>query len=364
MAILPLTTGLIAPKSAGRKMQQSISSNQGMRFGAAVRPDQLVHDGSLLSAIRHCDVLVPEYHGQWSAVEWRRGDPWFGNYDAITQFAADHGQSVRGHSLIWEQMTPEWARREMLDKRDWRLIDRHFANLLRRYRGRIDEWIVVNEMIDTEDGDGFMRRTSFQRAFGNGYVAKALKTARRHDPHARLMINEYGLCADNPVDEARRVALLRHVEELKKADAPLDMVGIQGHLELAKGAVPQDKLGRFFQDLADLDVKLALTEVDVLEDDRSLSLRERDAKVADAVASLLDVAQQQPAMTSFTTWGLSDRHSWLQERSPFTQSALERSPINHAHLNRGLPFDSAMRTKQMTHTLAGGLSGSRLSILA
>lgn len=345
-------------------MQHSVSSTEGMRFGAAVRPDQLVHEGSLLSAIRHCDILVPEYHGQWSAVEWRRGDPWFGNYDAITQFAADHGQSVRGHSLIWEQMTPEWARHEMQDKQDWRLVERHFANLLKRYKGSIDEWVVVNEMIDTEAGDGFMRRTSFQRAFGNDYVARALRTAREHDPDARLMINEYGLCADNPVDEARRVALLRHVEQLKKADVPLDMVGIQGHLELAKGAIPQERLARFFQDLADLGVKLALTEVDVLEDDRSLSLRERDAKVADAVASLLDVAQQQTAMTSVTTWGLSDQHSWLQERSAETQRAVERWPINDAQINRGLPFDSAMRTKQMTHTLASELSGSRLSALA
>lgn len=344
-------------------MHQAPTSTQAMLFGTAVRPDQLVHEGPLLSAIRHCDILVPEYHGHWSAVEWRRGDPWFGNYDEIAQFAANHGQSVRGHSLIWEQMTPDWARREMQVKQDWRLVERHFANLLHRYRGRIDEWIVVNEMIDTENGDGFMRRTSFQRAFGNDYVAHALRTARKHDPDARLMINEYGLCADNPVDEARRVALLRHVEQLKKADVPLDMVGIQGHLELAKGAVPQARLSRFFQDLADMNVKLALTEVDVLEDDLSLSLRERDAKVADAVASLLDVAKQQPAMTSVTTWGLSDRHSWLQQRSESTQNAVERSPINEAQINRGLPFDSAMRTKQMMHTLAYDLSNSRISSL-
>ncbi len=320
-------------------------------FGAAVRPDQLVGQGPLVDAIRRCDLIVPEYHGQWSAVEWRKGAPWFGNYDAIVDFALKNRQTVRGHSLIWEQMTPEWARQEMLSDRDWRTVSRHFGNLLRRYSGRIAQWNVVNEMIDTVDGSEGMRRTSFQQAFGNDYVIRALETARLCDPHARLMINEYGLCHDNRIDEARRVALLRLVERLKARNVPLDVVGIQGHLEIAKGPVPQRRLAQFLRDLADTGVELALTEVDVLEADRSLPLGERDRMVADAVAGLLEVAADEPAVTSVATWGLSDRHSWLQERTSETMQALE-APIDTAALNRGLPFDADMQPKPIARILA------------
>lgn len=333
-------------------------------FGAAVRPEQLVKNGPLLSAIRKCDILVPEYHGQWSAVEWRQGDPWYGNYDAIADFAARHGQTVRGHSLIWEQMTPDWARAEMKEKRDWRTVQRHFGNLLPRYSGRIAEWVVVNEMIDTENGDHDMRRTSFQQAYGNSYVERALATARMMDPKARLMINEYALYHDNPTDEKRRRALLKLVESLKSRGVPLDMVGIQGHIELAKGGIPQKRLARFMRDLADTGVKLALTEVDVLESDRSLPVAERDARVADAITSLLDVARAEPAMTSITTWGLSDRDSWLQERSDITQAAAGILPVDTEKLNRGLPFDGNMAPKRLRSALAVRLPSSRFSALA
>lgn len=366
IAALPFVTAMsggFSGKSAMSAEQGRGQMRTGRLFGAAVRPDQLVEEGPLLSAIRRCDMLVPEYHGQWSAVEWRRGDPWFGNYDALADFCDRHGQMLRGHSLIWEQMTPDWARAEMMEKRDWSIVERHFANLLPRYSGRIAEWIVVNEMIDTEDGDGDMRRTSFQRAYGNGYVERALETARALDPHARLMINEYALYHDNPTDEARRNALLRLVERLKARNVPLDMVGIQGHLELTKDLASQGRMARFFRDLADMGVDLALTEVDVLESDRTLSLEARDARVAGAFAHILDVAESEPAMTSIVTWGLSDRHSWLQERSAETQSALNCLPLDGADLNRGLPFDAEMRPKQLQKTLAMAFPAARSALV-
>lgn len=324
-----------------------VAANGSRMLGAAVRPDQLAMGGPLLDAIRNCDLLVPEYHGQWSAVEWRRGDPWFGNYDAIVDFAADHGQAVRGHSLIWEQMTPDWARAEMLAKKDWRTVERHFAHLLPRYSGRIGEWIVVNEMIDTENGHHDMRQTSFQQAFGNDYVARALETARTLDPKAKLMINEYALYHDNPVDEARRNALLKLVERLKAKGVPLDSIGVQGHLELAKGVVPQRRIEKFLSQLADTGVEISLTEVDVLEDNLIAPLKERDAQVADMIQSLLEVVKGQPAVTSIVTWGLNDKDSWLQERQEATQQAATCMPTDCAGLNRGLPFDGNMQPKPM-----------------
>lgn len=313
----------------------------GRLFGTAVRPDQFNGDLALIEAIKaDCQLLVPEYHGQWSAVEWRRGDPWYGNYDAITAFARSNGMQVRGHSLIWEQMTPDWAREEMVRDRDWATVERHFATLLPRYRGQIADWIVVNEMIDTESGHHNMRQTSFQRAYGNDYVRRALESARALDPDARLIINDYSLEHDNPVDEARRHALLRLVESLKRSGTPLDMVGIQGHLELRKGAINQRKFERFLTELSAMGVGLSITELDVLEDDRNMSIEQRDQNVASMAQDLLDVAMDQPALHSVVTWALSDRHSWLQDRADTTKAALACSPVDCVGLNRGLPYDA------------------------
>lgn len=337
----------------GATSNRPLREDRGRMLGAAVRPDQLTENSPLKSAIIDCDLLVPEYHGQWSAVEWQRGNPWFGNYDAIVDFAAEHGQSVRGHSLIWEQMTPDWARKEMRDRKDWRTVERHFANLLPRYRGKIGEWIVVNEMIDTEDGDKNMRQTSFQRAFGNDYVVRALETAHALDPSAKLMINEYALYHDNPVDEARRNALLKLVERLKAKDVPLHSVGVQGHLELAKGAIPQRKVEKFLGELASFGVEISLTEVDVLEENIEAPVGQRDAEVANLVTSLMDVVADQPAVTSVVTWGLNDKDSWLQERLDGTKQASQASPVDGRQINRGLPFDANMKPKPMYLALRG-----------
>jgi endo-1,4-beta-xylanase len=319
-----------------------------VELGTAVRPEQLVVPDKLQGTIRRdCSLIVPEYHGQWSAVEWRRGQPWYGNLDLIAAFARENHIGVRGHSLLWEQMTPQWAREEMIGERRWSTIERHFASLVPRYRGSIHEWIVVNEMIDTDDGDQGIRRNSMQRAYGNDYIRRALETAHELDPNAKLMINEFSIEHDNPGDEARRNMLLRLVERLRAQGTPLHMVGIQGHLELAKGAIPQKRLSLFLSDLAAMDVTVAITELDVLEDDRSLPLPERDRRVAELTASFLEVALAEPKMRSVVTWSMSDRHSWLQDKSPETEAAMAEASIDSAALNRGLPYDADFRSKPM-----------------
>lgn len=321
---------------------------EGVVLGTAVRPEQLVARNKLQRTIRReCSLIVAEYHGQWSALEWNRGEPWYGNLDLITAFARKYDMAVRGHSLLWEQMTPQWARDEMIQGREWSTIERHFASLLPRYRGTTHEWIVVNEMIDTEDGDAGIRRNSMQQAYGNDYIRRALETAHMMDPDAKLMINEFSIEHDNPGDESRRNMLLQLVESLKAQGTPLHMVGIQGHLELAKGAIPQKRLSRFLSDLAALDVTVAVTELDVLENDRSLPIEERDRRVADLTAAFLDVALDEPKMKSVVTWSMSDRDSWLQEKSPETVAAMADGRIDSAAINRGLPYDADFRSKPM-----------------
>lgn len=352
LAICPMMAGM---PSIARAMAPPASPKNSSRkplFGIAVRPDQLFSGSDLEAAIRRdCQLIVPEYHGQWSAVEWVRGESYHGNYDAITGYARATGKMVRGHALLWDQMTPQWAKDEMAADADWSLIRNHFADLLPRYRGAIGEWVVVNEMIDTENGASGIRRNAFQRAFGNDYIARALETAHSLDPEAKLMINDYSLVQDNPVDAARRLMMLKLVEELKARGTPLHAVGVQGHIELAKGPIAQDEVRAFLAELADFGVDVAITELDVLESDRGASIEARDRHVAEATERLLDVACAERALTSVTTWGVSDRLSWLQEREPPTREAQACSPVDCAGLNRGLPYDGAMQAKPMREVL-------------
>jgi endo-1,4-beta-xylanase len=120
----------------------------------------------------------------------------------------------------------------------------------------------------------------------------------------------------------------------------LDGIGIQAHLDLAKGGIDQPKLSRFFADIAALGLEIVVTELDVRERDLHAPLPLRDARVAAEVKAYLAVALDQPAVTGVVTWGLTDRDSWLQKPGMRVVST-ERA------LNRGLPYDAALGRKPM-----------------
>ena len=320
---------------------------KGRFFGAAIRMDQLNDDPLLKDAVLHeCSSLTPEIHFNWNSFRYHRNSPWFEHADSLVALAQTHGMHVRGHSLLWPQTTPNWAVKELRRTKDWGLVDAFFKEVLPRYEGRVHEWDVVNEPIDSEKGIDGLRTNVFYQAFGPSYIERAMREARRYDRKAKLFINEYGFDYDNPVEEARRTHFLKLVERLKKADVPLDGVGIQAHLDLSKGPFKPAILHGFLKELRAFDIDIVITELDVKEHDKGAPLPLRDHRVASEARSFLEVALDEPAVTGVVTWGLSDRHSWLEDQSKGLP------PVSHAHkINRGLPYDARLERKAMYYEM-------------
>jgi endo-1,4-beta-xylanase len=332
-----------------------LAGGSGRHFGAAVRIDQIAGDQAFQDLVlRDCSSLTPEIALNWDCLEWNKGELNFAPADQLLRFASLHGMEVHGHNLIWDQSTPQWAKAEITKDRDWTLVSDHIALIVGRYADQITQWNVVNEPIDTETGEDGMRKTTFQRAFGSGYVARALREARAHAPAARLIINEYGFAYDNPTEADRRRAFLRLVRSLKKEQAPLDGVGLQTHLDLSKGKLAQGAVRSFLRELADCGVDITITELDVKEYDHGAPLDERDRRVADETRRFLDIALAEPAVRGVVTWGLSDRHSWLTENP----SQAQRAPDGSLLLNRGLPYDDQYREKPMYWAVSKSLQRS------
>lgn len=332
---------------AGGEARMSRVAVASRRYGAAVRPGPLLGDAALREAvIADCDWLTPEIDWKWNALEHQRGGWWFERGDALVAFARAHGKLLRGHTLLWEQSTPDWARKELAERGDWRLVERWFAQALGRYGAAACEWDVVNEPIDTVGGEDGLRRTCFQRAFGADYIARALHLARRHAPDTRLMVNEYGLDYANREERDRRRALLRLVERLRRDGAPLDGVGVQAHLDLAKGPLDAAGIAAMLREIAGMGLSITITELDVREADRSPPLADRDHAIDDAVRRYLDIVLAEPAVRGVVSWGVSDRDSWLQ------QGIAAATPDQ---LNRGLPYDARLRPKPVLATLRHAL---------
>jgi endo-1,4-beta-xylanase len=292
-------------------------------------------------------------------VEPQRSALQFAAMDAIVDFARAQGMSVRGHTLLWHRSVPDWARETLASARDWRPVARYMGSVMPRYGEAIEVWDVVNEPLDPQ-GPGGLRADVFQQAFGDSYVARALETARLFAPHALLAINDYGLEAGDAEGQARRAALLRLLDRLHAAGAPLDGVGLQAHLDLARPLAPQARLHAFLRELAARGLAIWITELDVKEFDYAASPERRDAAVAAAAKALLDVALAEPRVVGVTTWGLSDRYSWLE----VTKADLARNPHgwrdgSSPGVNRGLPLDAALRPKRMRAALIEAFRNAR-----
>lgn len=328
-------------------------------FGAAVRPDQLEAEGDLRQAVlAECSCITPELALKWGAVEPSRGRLVLQPMDALRDFAAKSGKRMRGHTLMWHRSVPDWAQAALQERADWGLISSYFDAVITRYGGAIKQWDVVNEPIDPGHRSDGLRENAFLKAFGPDYIARALVEARRLAPQGELLINEYGLEYDLSEERQRRNALLKLIERLKASGTPLDGVGLQAHLDLRKGRVATSTIKAFMRELAGFGLSIMITELDVKEAQYADSAAARDRMVSDEVRRYLDVALEQPAVAGLATWGLSDRHSWLE----VTKADYARFP--HAWkdgggpgLNRGLPFDASMQRKPMYFAIQAALLG-------
>lgn len=323
---------------------QAAAQRRGLIWGAAIQHGQLKKDAEFAALVtQQCSAITPEWEMKWAAIEARQGRRNFGRADAIAKFAKDRRLGVRGHTLIWHRSVPDWAREGLT----WDSVAAHVEAMLRHYGDApFVEWDVLNEVIEPKDGrhDG-LRNSPFLKALGPDYIGRTLSLARATAPDVKLYINEYSLDYDGPIERARRDKLLRLIDSLRKSNAPLDGIGIQGHLRIDKSPFSDEVLRKFLAELADRNVRIAITELDVREQNFDLPNDERDRIVAAEVKRYLDVVLDEPAVVSVTAWGLSDRYSW---RSPPELVATGRR-------NRGLPFDEALAPKPFRDTILASL---------
>jgi endo-1,4-beta-xylanase len=324
-------------------------SRNKLAFGSAIRIDDMLQDHAFRDLVlRECDCFTPEVEMKWDAVERTPGSFDFTAMDALANFARANRKRLYGHTLLWHLSVPPWAPPLLLEKDGWKFVQRYLHAVFSRYGHAISQWNVVNEPIDTGQRMDGLRDSIFLRAFSADYIARALREARRLAPDAKLMINEFGLEYDSPVESDRRYHFLKLLERLKGAGVPLDGIGLQAHLDLSKGTLSADGLGHFLKEIADLGLFVVISELDVKEHEYILTVAQRDDRVADETKRYLDIVLAQPAVRGLTTWGLSDRHSWLE----VTEDDLQRYPDawkdgSTPGLNRGLPFDSSLKRKPM-----------------
>jgi endo-1,4-beta-xylanase len=273
-----------------------------LRVGVSVRSDLLGDDGYAKTVARAVDTVTPENELKWDAVHPDPDKYEFGPAEKIVDFAREHDQRVRGHTLVWHNQSPGWLAAGHYDRRE--LIDvlrEHIQHVVGHFRGRIAEWDVVNEAIAD---DGSLRHSIWRDTIGVQYIAMAFRFAHQADPAAKLVYNENG--AEAPGRKARTVYLL--VKALKDRGVPIDAVGFQTHV----ANKPIDRFARNLRRFAALGVDVELTEVDVRQSDCEDD-EDEPRRQAAAYRRIVEACRAVRACREIVFWGLDDADSWITD---------------------------------------------------
>ncbi|MFJ5761447.1 endo-1,4-beta-xylanase [Neobacillus sp. NPDC093182] len=280
-------------------------------IGAAVNLTTIESQKDLLR--KHFNSITAENDMKFIEKQPAEGQYTFEKADQLAAFAKENGMKMRGHTLVWHNQTPDWvfedADRETLLQR----MKHHITTVMKRYKGTIFCWDVVNEAV-TDEGPELLRPTKWLEIIGEDYIEKAFEFAHEADPDALLFYNDY-----NESNPEKREKIYKLVKSLVDKGIPIHGVGLQAHWNLVNPSL--EDIRTAIERYVSLGLKLHLTELDVsvfnFEDKRTdlteptHEMLELQAERYHQVFQLL--RQYRNHITSVTFWGAADDYTWLSD---------------------------------------------------
>jgi endo-1,4-beta-xylanase len=262
----------------------------------------------------------------WSGIESVNGTRSYALADKAVRFGELNALPVHGHPLVYFQQgaSPEWLNQFSGTRAQFEsVVKAHIEDLAARYRGRVAAWDVVNEMAG-EVGGRTLYNAALERFYGSDaeyvvFIAQCFRWARAADPAAKLFYNEALL--ELP-DRRRLSGILALIAALKAANAPIDGIGTQMHVDVYW---PQAAIDSTLAQLAATGLLVHISELDVSVNSSYTAgatyaftaltpdlAEQQRARYATIVASYL---RNVPAAQRWgiTVWDMLDHTSWLNQ---------------------------------------------------
>lgn len=278
-------------------------------IGTAASWGQLSRDRQLREIVsREFNLLTPMNEFKMKVVRPNPTQYDFASADAIVEFAIERQMAIRGTSFVWYPTVPSWLGR-LTTLEVEAVLKQYIFEVMRRYRGQIAAWDIVNEAFTDE---GLFRNSFWLATLGAEYIFKAYKWAYEADPDALLFYSDYRLHL-----EAKQKILFQMVRELRDRGIPIHGIAIQTHHKLS-GAFKILWLARFIEQMKkQFRLIPHLSEITFwvnpgIPDALALEIQ------ALAYRQLMAFCLQHDCKT-FNIWGVTDKYVW---RHPQTQPFL------------------------------------------
>jgi GH35 family endo-1,4-beta-xylanase len=264
-------------------------------FGAAMS-GALVRNAQYREFFKsHFNWAVFENESKWYSNGRAPGRDDYATADAMVKWCRENGIPIRGHCIFWEpeKWQPKWV--AQLEGEPLRAaVEHRMDSAVSHFRGVFVHWDVNNEML---------HGSFYKDRLGEDIHVWMYKRARDLDPDVKLFVNEFNiLSVDQDFKEVQTDEYVAHIRQLQEQGAPIDGVGIQGHIWsediLAHPEVIQQRLDK----VAALGLPIWISEFDAADPDEKVN--------ADKLELVYRTAYSHPAVEGIMMWIFWAGNSW------------------------------------------------------
>jgi len=256
------------------------------------------------------------------------------NAASILKFCEDNNISVRGHTLVWHNQTPDWffkvgfsdngawADTATMNKRMESYIKNVFNAIKTQYPDlKLYAYDVVNEAFKN-NGGGLRKESNeeggnskWYQIYGNDqFIQNAFKYARKYaPPTVKLYYNDY-----NEYVPEKTTDIVNLVTKIKQ-QGNIDGIGMQSHLDGRTG--PNDAYPNIstytnaLKKFKETGLEIQITELDVTMNGNSNNDFVNQAKYyKDIMKSIIENGGD--AVKAVVVWGVRDDQSWRGSQWP------------------------------------------------
>ncbi|MDP6934517.1 MAG: endo-1,4-beta-xylanase, partial [Myxococcota bacterium] len=311
---------------------------RGRAIGAALSTTAFAKDEAYLSLFsENFSSLTPENATKWGLLQSESSTWDFSDAEGMVELAVNQGMAVRGHTLAWHNQLPDWIDDDSMAETFALSVQAHVESVAAWDDGRIETWDVVNEALED---DGSLRDSIWSQDLGSEWVADMFVLAHEQLPHAALFYNDYSIAWLNTKSDA----VYAMVEQMLADGVPIDGVGMQVHVSAGSAPEPED-LAENIRRFGDLGLEVHITEMDVQMRDIAGVDDARLFAQARTYHRVVSACLEEPACTSISFWGFTDRYSWIDD---------------HYGADDPLLWDEDLQPKPAHHAVMAALRGEPL----
>ncbi len=249
----------------------------------------------------HFEWAVCENESKWTANEPTQGNVTYTNADNIYTWCHNNGITMRGHNIFWEQSSslPSWV--TSLAYAPWpqtsalyTACQNRINSVVPHFQGKFVHWDVDNEQLSSSFFDEL-------EVVSTDVNSRVWMYSRAHqlDPNCILFTNEYSGNSFGNFDGSAYVALINN---LRSKGAPINAIGIQGHITSPFGDAQAQNYWTVLKTLGTLGLPIWATEFD--SDTTSDSQRATD------LDNFYRICYSDPNVNGIMMWGFMVGTTW------------------------------------------------------